>query len=200
MVNTGPQPRALPNVASPITRWRSSPSRQRCAAAANWRLVAEAKAKTSDPAIISGARRKLEERSARSTQEEKLEAVGACLPAAPSPAYIAKTGDVGMQNLDLLERFNQLWRDAEKLRDFSVTAEDKVKNPIFFAASLNARDRLLRTALDVVREIHDLKRMEQFYQSVIDEVGKASPETAQAIMERLARLNERDGITFNARI
>jgi hypothetical protein len=188
LAQRGPQEWALVRA-----RWPDVPE------ATWWRWVALAKRKIADAAILEGSRRKLAERAAATTAEEKAEIVGANLPVAPSPDFLAKNGDQGVASLDLLAKFQELYDDSMLLRGYAVNAEGNVKNPMIFRDSVALRDRLLQTALRAAEAVWNLRRQIEFYDLVVDEVAKASPEVAQAIMERLSVLNERTGMAFNAR-
>jgi hypothetical protein len=42
--------------------------------------------------------------------------------------------------------------------------------------------------------------MQNFYETIIDEIGRESPECQRRIMERLAELNSRQGMTMSMRL
>lgn len=118
------------------------------------------------------------------------------LPAAPSPSYIDKTGSAGKSNLDFLGKLDQLYEDSEKLRMFSVR-DDRIVSPKFFAQSINIRRSLLETALKAMSEVWDLRQMQNFYDTVLEEISKESPECAARILDRLQSLNAEIGMTYN---
>lgn len=128
------------------------------------------------------------------------------LPAAPSPAYIAKNGEKGLRNIDFVAEIQKLYRDAEMLRAYAVTVRkdaegnetEAIRNPVAFDKSIARRANLLETAIRAVQEIWDLRTMQQFYEIVIDEIGRESPECQRRILERLAALNQQTGMTLSA--
>ncbi len=131
------------------------------------------------------------------------------LPAAPSPAYIAKHGEAGLQNLDFVAEIHALYADAQKLRAYAMknrvdadTGEvtEVINNPAAFDKSIVRRASLLETAIKAVQEVWDLRTMQNFYETIIDEIGKESPECQRRIMERLAELNGRTGMTLSMRV
>ena len=72
---------------------------------------------------------------------ENTDPIGRELPVAPSPNYIAKSGERGMRNLDMMVELDAIYADAKKLREFAIavtkneeTGEEteKIKNPVFF--------------------------------------------------------------------
>jgi hypothetical protein len=164
-----------------------------------WRWVRIGKQRIGSPAYIEEARRQLAARAAQTTPEERGASVAASLPAAPAPDFVAKNGARSHVQLDLLEKFEELYADAMLLREFAANSEGGIKNPLYFGQSINIRDRLISTALQAMQAVWDLRRMQELYDAVIAEVEKASPETAQAIVERLHDLNQRAGIAFDAR-
>ncbi|HEX5678714.1 MAG TPA: hypothetical protein VFX91_12180, partial [Alcanivorax sp.] len=117
------------------------------------------------------------------------------LPVAPSPEYVAKTGANGKSNMDFMQRLDQLYGDAELLREFGVR-DGKVVSPKFFGQSINLRRSLLETALKAMAEVWDLRQMQAFYDVVLDEIAKESPECAQRILDRLRDLNAETGMTY----
>lgn len=119
------------------------------------------------------------------------------LPAAPPPEYVAKTGANGKSNLDFMQRLDQLYSDAETLREFGMR-EGRVVSPKFFAQSINLRRSLLETALKAMAEVWDLRQMQAFYDLVLEEISKESPECAQRILDRLRDLNAEVGMTYEA--
>ena len=131
------------------------------------------------------------------------------LPAAPSPSYIARTGERGMAQIDFVAEIHELYADAKKLRAFAVsvvqdaeTGDDveKIKNPAVFDKSIARRADLLETAIKAVQEVWDLRMMQNFYETIIDEIGHESPECQQRIMQRLAELNKQQGFTHYLKV
>ena len=132
------------------------------------------------------------------------------LPAAPSPAYIARNGAAGLASLDFVTEIHKLYADANLLRQFSMadvidkdTGEligEKIKNPAMFDKSIARRADLLETAIKTVQEVWDLRTMQNFYETIIEEIGRESPAVQRAIMERLAILNAKQGMTMSMRI
>lgn len=132
--------------------------------------------------------------------------IGLDLPAAPSPAYIAKTGDEGLHTIDFVAEIKSLYADAKMLRAYSVSKKDDpetgekveyIKNPAAFDKSIVRRADLLDSAIRAVQEVWDLQTMQRFYEAVIEEIGQESPACQQRIMKRLAALNSRTGMTMH---
>lgn len=131
------------------------------------------------------------------------------LPAAPSPNYIARNGERGMAQIDFVSEIHELYADAKKLRAFAVsvvqdadTGEDieKIKNPVVFDKSIARRADLLETAIKAVQEVWDLRMMQNFYETIIEEIGHESPECQRRIMDRLAELNKQQGFTHYLKV
>lgn len=121
------------------------------------------------------------------------------LPAAPSPAYVDQKGAAG--NMDFMQRLESLYSDAEILRKFSMDEKTgRIKLPKYLTQSVSLRQKLLETALKAMQEVWDLRRMQAFYDAVLEEIAQESPETAMRIMERLKKLNSEIGMTFEARL
>ena len=186
--------------------------------ATKWRLIREAKAADVPRPELINARAKLVQKvrklpkDARRVEAEEngTTAIARQLPAAPSPNYIAKTGENGLQTLDFVAEIHSLYRDATMLRAFSMadvvdkeTGEvlgEKIKNPVAFDKSIVRRADLLETAIKAVQEVWDLRTMQNFYETIIEEIGLESPEVQKRIMARLAELNSRVGMTMSMRV
>lgn len=142
-------------------------------------------------------------------EENGTEQIAKHIPAAPSPAYIARTGEAGMQNLDFVAEIRSLYADAQKLRAYAMKMrpnaetgemEEHINNPAAFDKSIVRRASLLETAISAVQEVWNLRTMQNFYETIIDEIGKESPECQRRIMVRLAELNARTGMTMSMRV
>lgn len=145
----------------------------------------------------------------REARANKTEPIAKHLPAAPSPAYIARTGETGLQNLDFVAEIHALYADASMLRAYAMkdrtdpeTGEvrEVINNPAAFDKSIVRRAGLLETAIKTVQEVWDLRQMQAFYETVIEEIGRESPDTQRRIMERLAALNSKVGFTMSMRV
>ena len=182
-----------------------------------WRWIKLAKeADVSRPELIN-ARAKLVQKvkklpaDARTSEarENGTEHIAKHLPASPRPEYIARNGESGLATLDFVAEIHSLYADAKKLRASAVsqgvdptTGEEveKIKNPMAFDRSIVRRADLLETAIKAVQEVWDLRTMQAFYETIIEEIGKESPEAQQRIMRRLAELNARAGMTLSMRV
>jgi hypothetical protein len=184
--------------------------------ATKWRLIREAKAADVPRPELINARAKLVQKvrklpkDARRVEAEEngTTTIARQLPAAPSPSYIAKTGENGLQTLDFVAEIHSLYRDATMLRAFAIatvtgedgTTSERIKNPAAFDKSIVRRADLLETAIKAVQEVWDLRTMQNFYETIIEEIGVESPEVQKRIMARLADLNSRQGMTMSMRL
>lgn len=129
------------------------------------------------------------------------------IPAAPSPAYLARKGPDADTSINFLAAVHRLMDDGEKLRAYSVVADDssadgeRIKIPHMFKDSINARMRVMEGALRVMQEIWDLQYQQRFYDEItniiVEEVA-AYPDVQLRIIERLEKLNNRRGMTLHA--
>lgn len=183
-----------------------------------WRWIRAGRKEVPPEANLSDARTKLAEavrkfptttRAQRMAKEKLPEAeeIVDHLPAAPSPSYIAKAGDDGLRTLDFVAEIQSLYRDATMLRTYAVrdrvdpdTGEvrEVINNPAAFDKSIARRADLLETAIRAVQEVWDLRTMQRFYETIIEEIGFESPDCQKRILERLAKLNARTGMTLGA--
>lgn len=184
--------------------------------ATKWRLIREAKAADVPRPELINARAKLVQKVRKLPKDARREeaeengttTIARQIPAAPSPHYIAKTGEAGLQTLDFVAEIHSLYRDANMLRAFAIsnvvaedgTTSEKIKNPAAFDKSIVRRADLLETAIKAVQEVWDLRTMQNFYETIIEEIGRESPEAQRRIMERLAVLNSKTGMTMSMRL
>lgn len=181
-----------------------------------WRWIRAAKSADVPRPELINARAKLVQKvrkiatddRTKEMRENGTEAIAKHLPAVPSPNYIAKHGEAGLQTLDFVAEIHSLYSDARMLRAFGIAqAKDeagndieKIKNPAAFDKSIVRRANLLETAIKAVQEVWDLRQMQAFYETVIEEIGRESPEAQRRIMVRLAELNARTGMTLSMRL
>jgi hypothetical protein len=137
-----------------------------------------------------------------------VKAVAKHLPAAPPPSYINERPVEARQGINFMERLEHLYDDAEMLRAWSTSKvtdaagreSERIKVPQYFSQSIKLRSDLLETAVRTVQQFYDLRRMQQFYDSVLEEIAAESPEVAQRIAERLSKLDSELGMTVNCRV
>lgn len=181
-----------------------------------WRWIKQAKAADVPRPELINARAKLVQKVKKiATNDRTIEAranktehIARHIPAAPSPTYIARTGEAGLQALDFVAEIHKLYSDASMLRTFSMIVgkdeagneTEKIKNPAMFDKSIARRAGLLETAIKAVQEVWDLRQMQNFYQLIIEEIGMESPEAQRRIMVRLAELNSKSGMTLAMKI
>ena len=135
----------------------------------------------------------------REAQANGTDHIARYLPAAPSPAYIAKNGVDELERLDIFVELNKLFHDANLLRESGIRVgpdgKEKVTNGRVFDKSISRRLEILATSLSTQRELWDLQRMEAFYNTIIETIAGAAPEIAQEIQRRLAAINIHVGMT-----
>lgn len=127
------------------------------------------------------------------------------LPAAPSPAVIAQ-GGIDMRNrLDVMSHLQVMLDDIDKIREFSLGAPDengvrRIKNPAFFMQQIKQRGETLKLVLEAYGEVWDLRTMQNFYNIIMEEIGKVDPLTQRRIMVALEALNNERGLTISAQV
>lgn len=171
-----------------------------------WTWIREAKEMAAASPVLAAAKTAIQ--TVVTGREDQLPAsVAENLPATPSPDYISKTGERGLAQFDMILEINKLYDDAKMLRAFSVkevkgedgSTIEHIKNPVAFDKSIARRANLLETSIRAVQEIWNLRTMQAFYEVVVEEIGKADPETQKRIITRLAELNARTGMSMAAR-
>lgn len=165
--------------------------------------VAAAKQPQVTPQALADARRVLA--SAIDDPSALGRAVGAVLPASPAPATIAAMSPgEARRSLNLFARWELLWSDCEMVRAHAVKAGDEGKETIkllkAFMQSISMRGHILRNLMEALGQLWSMKRMQDFHDSVVEEIAKESPECAARILARLSALSDDCGMTMNARV
>lgn len=157
------------------------------------------------PEILARARERLQARLGErpTLREQQARANGTYetarhLPAAPSPSYLAQNGIKELEKLDIIVEIHKLFADANLLRSAGIrtdpSGQEKVINARVFDKSIARRLEILATSINTQKELWDLQRMENFYNTIIEVIASAAPEIAQEIQRRLAQLNIRIGM------
>jgi hypothetical protein len=152
------------------------------------------------PEALDAARQRIEARLEGGWTQRQIEAkrngtahIARYIPAAPSPAYIAKAGVQQLDKLDIFVELTNLFRDANMLRDSAVKPQpdgsEKVTNARVFDRSISRRVEILATSIATRKELWDLQRMEMFYATIIETIAGEAPEVAQKIQKKLAEVN-----------
>lgn len=136
--------------------------------------------------------------------EQAARRLKAQIPAAPSPAVIVGLGAGVDEVFNFMTTFNQIVRDANMMRSAAVSANadgtEKLKNPMLMDRSVGRRLDLIETWLRAQDLVWNFERMQELYHLILEEVGKADPQTQQAILSRIRTLNNQRGMTIDAAI
>lgn len=153
-----------------------------------------------------GALRLAQKRIRTHTEDpERLQKkVKAHLPAAPSPAVVAEDPQGAMRAFDFMSYFHRILADAEMVRNSAVVknedGSEKLRNPVVMDRSVARRLAIIETYLHSMETVYNLEKIQELYRIVINAVGKADPETQQAILAELRRANNAHGLTIQANI
>lgn len=131
-----------------------------------------------------------------------MESVSKALPAGPSPSIMQARGESLAPSIDYMSQVRRVFTDIEMIRNFSIACDqngvEKVKNPMFFGKAIQLRVQAIDTALKAMQEIWDLRKMQEFYETVIKTIEGVDPPTAHKIMDALVALNNERGFTTDA--
>lgn len=129
------------------------------------------------------------------------------VPAAPSPAYLARSAATGDANVDFLAMLGGIVHDVDKLRAAAVKPDEnqpdgeKIINLHVFDRSIGRRLEVMDKALRVMQEIWDLRYQQKFYDAITEIIVEEMapyPEVQERVIRRLAELNQRQGMTLYA--
>ncbi len=162
--------------------------------------IEQAKKKPFTPQMFADARAAL----AASIDDPSIldAAVSRVLP--PAPATIADIGPAeARRSLNLINRHEQLWQDCLMVRAHSVKSDEgkeTIKLLKAFMQSISMRSGILKNVMDALEKLWNMKRMQDFHDSVVEEIAKESPECAARILARLSALSESCGMTMDVRV
>lgn len=175
-----------------------------------FRLAEEAKRSIENAAIDSQTPMALREAQRRIRQrvespETTKRKMKMNLPTAPSPAVVASMpGAAQGQVFDFMAYFHRVVADAEMLRRKAVKVNpdgtEEVLNPHLMDNSIRRRLNIMDTYLQTMDQLYNLEKLQELYRVVVDEVGKADPETQRQILARLRKLNDDRGLTVHAHL
>lgn len=129
-------------------------------------------------------------------------AAGELLPHPPPPSALVADGPKVQQALDFMEHFRQMLDDAALARADALATDadgNTVIRPLRagdFMTTIKLRSDLWERAIKAMGTVYDLQRAQEFRDIIIEEIGRASPDVAAAILERLQEANSRHGITM----
>ncbi len=123
---------------------------------------------------------------------------GQAPPFTPITPVTPEQREAVRQALDFFLEIGVMREDAQLLRDYSAPVDPvkgvrKVRNPVMLEKSNKMRATMLTLALKHAETVWNQERMEELYQAVVDEVGKADHGVRQAIIVHLRELHERRG-------
>lgn len=171
-----------------------------------WQWASRVRKQEPMPADVKAAYRKIEER---------IEEGAPGMDAMPyiSPSVVARGGEEALRQIDYAHELRILWSDSRKLREFSVRAQPgvekpdlldpehfRIQNPVQFEKSIKVRVGLIEAGLGMLQKVWDMRTVQLFYEAIVTEIGKESPEVQARILERLDVLNRRHGMAMSLRI
>lgn len=125
----------------------------------------------------------------------KVQEVKDHLPIVVPPGTAVGDPERVRANLDYARQLEEAATAAKLLHEWSMKPDGTVRVPAFLRDAARLRLEIVRTAVDVYAFLADVRRVDAFVAAVIEEVGKESPDTQKAIVERLAELNRQWGMT-----
>lgn len=130
--------------------------------------------------------------------------IKAHLPSAPSPAIVAAAPQDMISSFNFFAFFDRIVSDAELVRGASISVNadgsERVKNPGLLDKNLQRRLQILETYMHSVEVVYNMDRIRELYDLIIEEIGKAAPDVQQAVLFRMRELDNRRGLTINAKV
>jgi hypothetical protein len=156
-----------------------------------WRCVRAVRAESKlEPEVLAGAIQKAKR------------APSPYQPAPVSPGYFVRGRVEAVRNVDFLCTVASLHRDIDMIRDWSRTVDDdgneRIKNPNFFVQSVKLRMELQRVQVATAEKVYEMQQSREYWDTVIEEIGHESKKCQRRIVQRIAALNARRGMTIHA--
>lgn len=140
----------------------------------------------------------------RELERAQTAAISESIPVMPPPSIIASRGDDGRRKLDFLRHLDEMMEDCLRLRQWSMKPDKdgviQIQNPMYYQQSIKLRAEVLNTAINAMKHLWDLTKMQGLYDAIIQEISHLDEKTGRAILERLRELDDERGMTFNARL
>ena len=181
-----------------------------------FRYIKEVRNEVEDAAAqeSTGALRMAQKRIRASTDspETVKRKMKAHMPSPPSPAIVAGNPVAAQGAFNFLAYFQQMTEDAEALRRHALVRKAdgtiathpdgtiQIRNPMLLGNTIAQRKGLLDTYMSAYATVFDAKRIEELYNIIVDEVGKASPDVQQQVLLRMRKLDDERGLTMNASV
>lgn len=149
--------------------------------------------------------------------EERLEAGAPGVDSIPyvSPAIVARGGDEALRQMDYAHELRILWADAHKLRQFGIRAAQgvepegadlenpanyRIHNAVVFEKSMKVRVGLMEASMVMLGKVLDMRVLQLFYEAIVQEISKESPEVQRRVFDRMDVINRRYGMTMSMRV
>jgi hypothetical protein len=91
---------------------------------------------------------------------------------------------------EIAQGYQELFADSQRMRAYALDSKGKVRDPVAFSRSVKMRENALGCIFMSRRELWDMERIEQFYNTIIDVIGEADPEMQRAMMRKLHDFNK----------
>lgn len=171
---------------------------------ANWSLVRNRFPEIKEATWWRYVRRIVDKKPASKKQLKTSKQIicqaGKHLPVAPSPATLAKAGSSGARSIDMFARYEELYADAVLLREYALGDDREIENVTAFRASIKHRQDILSGIAKAAQVLWGLRRIQKFYDIIIQAIREVSPEVAAKIIKKLEEADDEYGFTVNAKL
>jgi hypothetical protein len=99
--------------------------------------------------------------------------------------HLLASSESSVQRIDFLSVYSGLWADATKLRAHAFHADGRVRNPATLCRAIKVRLKLLRQSLELERLIFSARAQRAFYDALVEEIARESPEVYRRLVTRL---------------
>lgn len=166
------------------------------------REALESAAAADSPAALRMAQARIHSQVAQPAKT--MAAVKAHMPVMPSPAVIAGDPGAASQAFKFFAFFQSIVEDADLLRSTAVVVDadgkQKVRNPAMLDKVITRRLGIAQTYLNAFEAVYNAERIQQLYEVIVEEVGKASPEVQMAVLAVMRELDNKRGLTMGGNV
>jgi hypothetical protein len=124
------------------------------------------------------------------------------LPAPVPPEYFIRGGVEAIKNTDFLGMVPDLDAAIDMLVAYSTSTDTdgkpRIKNAMFFVKAVQLRMELDRLKFSTAEKVYQMQQSREYWDTIIEEIGKESKECQHRIVQRIAALNARRGMTIHA--
>jgi hypothetical protein len=97
--------------------------------------------------------------------------------------------DVSGTSIPLLSKIQTVIADVDAVVVYAKTADGKIRNARLLLQASDTLRRAFETALKLAEAMHEVDQVDRFHTIILEEIGELSPDTAEAILQRVGQIS-----------